>query len=63
MAWPARSLDLNLMDLFLCVCMKSSVYHDGKEEEWHQLEESINDAAVVIINKREGIPWQHSVLQ
>ena len=43
--------------------MKSVVYHDGKETDWHQLVESINEAAVVIINKLERIPWQHSVLR
>lgn len=62
-AWPARSLDLNSLNLFLWVCMKSSVYHDGEEKEWHQLVESINEATVAIINELERIPWQHSELQ
>jgi hypothetical protein len=43
--------------------MKSIVYHDGKEEDRHQLVASINEAAFGIINKLERIPWQHSVLQ
>lgn len=43
--------------------MKSSVYHNDKEDDWHQLVENINEATVGTINELERIPWQNSELQ
>lgn len=36
LAWPAGSPDLNPLNFYVSICMKSRVYHCGKPERKHQ---------------------------
>jgi hypothetical protein len=62
-AWPTRSPGLISFDFFLCDCIKSRMYHNGKPETRQQLVECIIEVATGIRNEMEYIQWEHSMEQ
>jgi hypothetical protein len=61
--WPSCLLDLSPLDFFLWCCLRSVVYHSGKLETQQQLEQAVNEAAVVIGNELDDRQWRQSVEQ
>jgi hypothetical protein len=58
-AWPARSPDLNPLDVFLLGCVKCRVYPNGRPEARHELVHVVDGDAVGIRNEVGRLQWHN----